>query len=497
MEVVSNLIVIVILFFVFKWYFGSKKKDAQNLSNSKKIGKDIDDEINEKERKIKDLDKKIQSQLLNLNKIQEKINIEIANKESQEAKSLQKIIAYDEDKLKNLLNAEQKKLLKIKSVYNSIEHSINRYKVEDLKDLKVDVNLSSDIEEALSPTINLKLNYMDIRELKNAFNKNDKLIKNVLSEYKSRYTTKANATIYVLMVIALEAELQNTLFNLKYEKLEKSIEHIKEIISKYEKIAIQGNQNIAPTMSKFIGEIEYLFLEAIKIEYEYYIQKERIKEEQRMLKEQMRQEAAERKILEEQKKKVEDEEAKFLSELEKVNLLIQETEDQEKIKQLTERFSKVQEKLLEVEKNKEEIIKLQNGKAGYVYIISNIGSFGNNVFKIGMTRRLNPQDRVDELGDASVPFRFDVHSFIFSEKAPELESAIHKKMHNKRVNKINLRKEFFACTIEEIESLVYELEPTASFNKTMLAEQYYQSMEVDYIPEKVSIDIEENLYEED
>ncbi len=459
-EFLSYLFNIVSLFFIFKWYFENKKKDVITLNNKS-------------------------------------IQIETSKKEMQEDKLLQKISAYDENKLQTLLKAEQKKLLKIKSLYSAIEHSINRYHNPNvsLKDLKIDTQLSEHIEESLSPTVNLKLNYMDIRELKNAFNQNDKLIKNVLNEYKSRYTTKANSTIYALMVIALEAELQNTLFNLKYEKLEKSIEHIKEITSKYEKIAIQGNQSIASTISKFIGEIEYLFLEAIKIEYEYYIQKERIKEEQRMLKEQMRQEAAERKILEEQKKKIDEEEAKFLAELEKVNLLIKETEDPEKIQQLTERFNKVQENLLKVEKNKEEIIKLQNGKAGYVYIISNIGSFGNTVFKIGMTRRLNPQDRIDELGDASVPFRFDVHSFIFSEKAPELENAIHKKMHNKRINKINLKKEFFNCTIEEIESLVYELEPTASFNKTMLAEQYYQSMEVDYIPENVSINIEEN-YEE-
>ena len=459
-EFLSYLFNIVSLFFIFKWYFGNKKKDVITLNNKN-------------------------------------IQIETPKKEMQEDKLLQKISAYDENKLQTLLKAEQKKLLKIKSIYSAIEHSINRYHNpnEHLKDLRIDTQLSEHIEESLSPTVNLKLNYMDIRELKNAFNQNDKLIKNVLNEYKSRYTTKANSTIYALMVIALEAELQNTLFNLKYEKLEKSIEHIKEITSKYEKIAIQANQSIASTISKFIGEIEYLFLEAIKIEYEYYIQKERIKEEQRMLKEQMRQEAAERKILEEQKKKIDEEEAKFLAELEKVNLLIKETEDPEKIQQLTERFNKVQENLLKVEKNKEEIIKLQNGKAGYVYIISNIGSFGNTVFKIGMTRRLNPQDRIDELGDASVPFRFDVHSFIFSEKAPELENAIHKKMHNKRINKINLKKEFFNCTIEEIESLVYELEPTASFNKTMLAEQYYQSMEVDYIPENVSINIEEN-YEE-
>ncbi len=151
--------------------------------------------------------------------------------------------------------------------------------------------------------------------------------------------------------------------------------------------------------------------------------------------------------------------------------------------------------LSEIEKKKEEIYTLQNGKAGYIYIISNIGSFGDGIFKIGMTRRLNPQERVDELGSASVPFRFDVHSFIFSNNAPELEYKLHKKLNEKRVNKVNLRKEFFQCTIEELEELVYNLEPTAEFNKTILAEQYYQSMNIVDIPENF-YDIDEEALEE-
>ena len=104
-----------------------------------------------------------------------------------------------------------------------------------------------------------------------------------------------------------------------------------------------------------------------------------------------------------------------------------------------------------------------------------------------MTRRLVPEERVDELGGASVPFRFDIHSIIFTQNAPELELKLHKQLHNMRINKINLRKEFFRISIDELEELVYSLEPTAEFNKTMLAEQYYQSMTVDEIPESVTV----------
>ena len=96
-----------------------------------------------------------------------------------------------------------------------------------------------------------------------------------------------------------------------------------------------------------------------------------------------------------------------------------------------------------------------------------------------MTRRLNPQERIDELGSASVPFKFDVHSFIFSQDAVALESSMHERLNNQRVNKVNLRKEFFNVSIDELERIVNELDPTAEFNKTMLAEEYRQSLSSD------------------
>ncbi len=89
-------------------------------------------------------------------------------------------------------------------------------------------------------------------------------------------------------------------------------------------------------------------------------------------------------------------------------------------------------------------------RSGHVYIISNIGSFGENVFKIGMTRRLDPLDRVRELGDASVPFDFDVHAIIYSDDAPALENTLHKEFHYRRVNRVNERREFFRVSVDEI-----------------------------------------------
>ena len=120
-----------------------------------------------------------------------------------------------------------------------------------------------------------------------------------------------------------------------------------------------------------------------------------------------------------------------------------------------------------------------NKKAGYVYIISNIGSFGENVYKIGMTRRLNPMDRVDELGDASVPFKFDVHALIFSDDAPKLESALHHAFESKKVNMINGRREFFRVTLDETKNVVNEnYDKTVDFIMIPKAEQYRETQKI-------------------
>lgn len=108
-----------------------------------------------------------------------------------------------------------------------------------------------------------------------------------------------------------------------------------------------------------------------------------------------------------------------------------------------------------MEKQKEDVLNRErNTRAGYVYIISNIGSFVEDVYKIGVTRRLTPYDRIRELSSASVPFQFDVHAMIFSDDAPKLENTFHKTFHHKRVNLINERKEFFKVSLEEIKEVV-------------------------------------------
>lgn len=115
-------------------------------------------------------------------------------------------------------------------------------------------------------------------------------------------------------------------------------------------------------------------------------------------------------------------------------------------------------------------------KSGYVYIISNVGSFGEDVVKIGLTRRLDPDDRIRELGDASVPFGFDTHAMIYSDAAPALEGALHKEFADRRINMSNLRKEFFRVSLDEVETAVSQLAPEASFFKDREAQEWHETL---------------------
>lgn len=375
------------------------------------------------------------------------------------------------EKLEKQEETQNRKIKKLKEIFKSIQNSIDSFHNNGY----IANNLNNEII-SIFPNTELKLHYMDVKELNKLFRENQKDIQKVLDAYENRYTTKANKNIYHLMVVALQAELQNVLYNLKFEKLEKGIEDIKAITQKYLKLAETGNQTIVNTLINFIGQIEYLFINAVKIEYNYYVKKEQARQEQLAIKQQMREEAEERRLLKLQQEKIESEELKYKQELERTKNLLKDTNNNEEIEQLNKRILELQAQLSDVVIKKDEIINLQNGKAGNVYIISNLGSFGANIFKIGMTRRIDPQERVNELGSASVPFKFDVHSFIFSEDAVNLENKLHQALNNKRVNKVNLRKEFFYCNIDELEELVYSIDPTAEFNKTMLAEEYNQSL---------------------
>ena len=146
--------------------------------------------------------------------------------------------------------------------------------------------------------------------------------------------------------------------------------------------------------------------------------------------------------------------------------------------ELLAKKEEIQKQLAEIDRGIKDVdYRAANQRAGYVYIISNVGAFGENVFKIGMTRRLDPQERVDELGDASVPFNFDVHAMIFCDDAPKLEAALHNAFADRKVNYVNQKREFFRVTLDEIKEVVRQnYDKTVEFVDVAPAEQYRESL---------------------
>ena len=155
------------------------------------------------------------------------------------------------------------------------------------------------------------------------------------------------------------------------------------------------------------------------------------------------------------------------------------------IESLKRKLADLQDKISDIQAKKVKLSdRAENPTAGYVYIISNIGSFGQNVYKIGVTRRLDPMDRINELSSASVPFKFDVHALIFTDDAYKLETELHEYFDKERVNKVNKRKEFFRLNIDEIKQILskhkeltfdfHEIPDAPEYRDTLLIEKKLQ-----------------------
>lgn len=227
---------------------------------------------------------------------------------------------------------------------------------------------------------------------------------------------------------------------------------------------------------------EYLSLRLQELKYAVALNelKDKEREEQRVIKERMREEEKARKEYEKALKDAQKEEETIRKAIEKAQQEVNKATEAQKA-EYEAKLAQLLGKLKDAEsKNQRAMSMAQKTKAGHVYIISNIGSFGLDVNKVGMTRRLNPLDRVKELGDASVPFEFDVHAMIYSEDAPNLENQLHQAFAMYQVNKVNPRKEFFRIPISAIKE---ELEKMGIVDVkwTMLAEakEYRESLAIE------------------
>ncbi len=269
-----------------------------------------------------------------------------------------------------------------------------------------------------------------------------------------------------LLLRAFNSECDETIGKIKYNNIDASVKKINTSASAISKLGTIMGISITTKYLNLKIQEAYLALE-------YQLKKQQEKEEAKEARAQMREAAKLQKEIDEQRKKIEKEQSHYQKAL--LNVLRQlETSSNEEKGDLLAKREELERELGNIEISLKDIdYREANQRAGYVYVISNIGSFGKDIYKIGMTRRLNPQERVDELGDASVPFNFDIHAMIFSDDAPALETALHHAFEAKKVNMVNHRREFFHVTLDEIKKVVREnYDKTVEFIEVPDAEQY-------------------------
>jgi hypothetical protein len=221
-----------------------------------------------------------------------------------------------------------------------------------------------------------------------------------------------------------------------------------------------------------------LKLDELRLAHEYQVKKQEEREEAKRIREELREQQKLEQEIRIAREKIAKERKHFTAALRDLNLRLGKCISEEDRAPLLTKIAEMEAGKAALD-NEEKVIdyREQNAKAGYVYIISNIGAFGEGVYKIGMTRRLDPMERIDELGDASVPFWFDLHALMFCENAPALEAKLHERFAAGRLNKVNGRKEFFRADLSEIEAVIRaNYDAVVEITHEAPAEQYRESL---------------------
>ncbi len=375
----------------------------------------------------------------------------------------------------------EQELAKLAQQTQSLNNQINSLNAEIAQKSTQVVNLNEYISVQdyglYKPSFNFansdlyKEKLKDVRERQKNFIKN-----NMACTGNMSWTVNGNASqgkkmvkdMQKLLLRAFNVECDDIVANVKISNFDKSKERMIKIKNQ---ISDLGKIMTIAIRPEYLGlKLEELTL-ALDFAQKKQEEKDRIREER----ERQREEAKVQKEIEEARKKLEKERTHYQNALDAINEQIFQNGD---IPDLLEKREKLMAQVADTKKAIENVdYREANIRAGYVYIISNIGAFGENVYKIGMTRRLEPMDRINELGDASVPFNFDVHALIFADDAPGLEAALHNAFESKKVNKINGRREFFRVSLDEIKSVVRaNFDKTVEWTDVAEADQYRQSL---------------------
>lgn len=274
-----------------------------------------------------------------------------------------------------------------------------------------------------------------------------------------------------LLIRSFNNECDYCVDNVKFDNIELALTRIRKSFDACNKL---GRVMTVSLTDEYLS----LKIDELHLAHEFQIKKQEEKEEAKRAREELREQQKLEQEIRAAREKIAKERKHFAAALKSLNSRLVLITDEHERAELQVRIDEVQVQRDELDKEEKLIdYREQNAKAGYVYIISNVGSFGEGIYKIGMTRRLDPMERVDELGDASVPFWFDVHALVFSENAPALEAKLHERFAAGRLNKVNGRKEFFRADIMEIEAVIRQnYDAVVEMAHNAPAEQYRESL---------------------
>ncbi len=272
-----------------------------------------------------------------------------------------------------------------------------------------------------------------------------------------------------LMLRAFNGESDAAIAKVRYNNARVMEERIRK---SYEAVNKLGTVQMCSISHDYLTyKLQELFLV-----HEYREKQQAVKDQQREIRAQMREEEIARREIAKALENATRDEDRYSTALAAARLEVEAAVGARHDK-LLNHIGNLERKLAEALTLKERALsRAQLTRSGHVYVISNLGSFGDSIYKIGMTRRLDPMDRVLELGDASVPFRFDIHAIIYSDDAPALETKLHQRFHDRRLNRINFRKEFFNVTLGEIAAAVHEFHGEVQFTLLSEAEEYRKTL---------------------
>ncbi|HLQ83694.1 MAG TPA: DUF4041 domain-containing protein [Pseudogracilibacillus sp.] len=464
-----------------------EKEKIQLKQDNSKLQKEADLKLSVKQMQPLELDKEITKKTKELDKLKAESTKELIDLRARKTKELNDILNTKQEDIEKLNADIDKKIQKVTEQNKQISNLDK--KIKDLNSQLVNVSDEIMYEDyglykprydfANSSAYKGKLSEVRSNQKEMIKNEDAGTIFNPMtldgSEAKGRSMQKKNIK---QLVRSFNGECEAAINKVTKSNIE-MIE--KRITRSFEQLNKLNESNGVRLTANYLDSK----LDEAHIALEYALKKEQEKE---LLREQRQREKEERQAQREyaqERAKYEKDETHFQQAKDLLQNKINNSKSDVEIESLKRKLADLQDKISDIQAKKVKLSdRAENPTAGYVYIISNIGSFGQNVYKIGVTRRLDPMDRINELSSASVPFKFDVHALIFTDDAYKLETELHEYFDKERVNKVNKRKEFFRLNIDEIKQILskhkeltfdfHEIPDAPEYRDTLLIEKKMQ-----------------------